>query len=402
MHKATPEELFLPVDTRITTELVVSLADQLAKVPNGFTVHPKLVKLLGQRHDAVVNDEPLDWGTVETLAYASLVAEGRTVRLSGQDAERGTFSHRHAVLHDFNTGVKFAPIANVGKGKFYVYNSHLSEAGTLGFEYGYSLADPHALTLWEAQFGDFANGAQVIIDQFISTGESKWKRMSGLVMLLPHGYEGQGPEHSSARLERFLQLCGRYNMQIANLTEPAQLFHALRRQVKRTFRKPLVIMSPKSLLRHPQAVSRVASLTRGGFREIIDDPAIQDKKQVRRVLLCSGKLYYELAAERDRRQAFDRAVVRIEQLYPWPERMLVELLETYPPHVDITWVQEEPRNMGAWIYLRDRWLDGRLGDRRIAFVGRPTSATPAVGSAKAHEKEQKLLIETALSEPVLS
>jgi 2-oxoglutarate dehydrogenase E1 component len=373
--------------------------------PEGFAVHPKLERLLAGRRKSVLDQTAMDWGTVESLTYGSLLHEGTTVRLSGQDAERGTFSHRHVVLHEFNTGQKFAPLGEIrrnGRQRFFVYNSHLSEAGVLGFEFGYAMADPRALTIWEAQFGDFANGAQVIIDQFITTSESKWKRMNGLVMLLPHGYEGQGPEHSSARLERFLQLCGRFNMQVSNFTQPAQFFHAMRRQVKRSFRKPLVIMSPKSLLRHPQAVSTLTDLSHGQFHELLDDPTVKDKSKVRRVLFCSGKIYFELAQERDRRELDDRAIVRIEQLYPWPEKQIAELLATYPEDIEITWVQEEPRNMGAWIFIRDRWLDGRLGDRKISYVGRPTSATPAVGSAKAHEKEQKLLIETALSEPVLS
>lgn len=402
LHKPAPEEMFAPVQTQVPAETLREIGAAIFGEPKNFTPHPKLVKLLHGRLESATAGKGMDWGTVENLCYGSLVWEGQTVRLSGQDAERGTFSHRHSVLHDYETGEKFTPLQHLGRGRFFVYNSHLSEAGVLGFEFGYALADPRALTIWEAQFGDFSNGAQIIIDQFITTAESKWKRMNGLVMLLPHGYEGQGPEHSSARLERYLQLCGRYNMQVANFTTPAQLFHALRRQVKRNFRKPLVVMSPKSLLRHPLAVSDITDLAEGRFHELLDDPGIQDKQAVRRVLLCSGKIFYELYQEREKREARDRAVVRIEQLYPWPERQLEELLATYPDNVEISWVQEEPRNMGAWIFMRDRWLDGRLGNRKITYVGRPTSATPAVGSAKAHEKEQKLLIETALSEPVLS
>ncbi len=400
LHKPTPDELFQPAETQVPLELLQSAAEEMARLPEGFTVHPKLDKILQGRREAVLSGGDLDWGTAEGLAYASLLLEGTAVRLSGQDSERGTFSHRHAVLHDFQTGAAYAPLANLkdARATFFVYNSSLSEAGVLGFEFGYALADPKALTIWEAQFGDFANGAQIIIDQFIATAESKWNRMNGLVMLLPHGYEGQGPEHSSARLERFLQLCGRYNLQVCNLSTPAQIFHALRRQVRRPFRKPLVVMSPKSLLRHPKAVSKTAELAEGRFHEILDDASVADRKKVKRVLLCSGKVYYDLFAEQERLGAKDVAIVRLEQFYPWPEALLQDVLKRYPAKAEVVWVQEEPRNMGGWVFVRERWLDGELGGRKLHYAGRPLAAAPAVGSAKAHAQEQKQLLEQAFSE----
>lgn len=399
LHKPTPAELFEPAQTAVPIPTLRQIASEMTTVPSGFTVHPKLEKLLQARRESVYEGKAIDWGTAELLAYGSLIGEGFTVRLSGQDSERGTFSHRHAVLHDFETGVTYTPLAHLSSAKapFFVYNSSLSEAAVLGFEFGYSLADPRALTLWEAQFGDFANGAQVLIDQFITTSESKWSRMSGLVMLLPHGYEGQGPEHSSARPERFLQLCGRYNIQVCNFTTPAQLFHALRRQLVRPFRKPLIVMSPKSLLRHPLAVSSLEELAQGRFHEVLRDPKPIAKAGVKRVILCWGKVFYELWQERERRTAHDIAILRVEQLYPWPEPFIAEALAEYPDTVEIVWVQEEPRNMGGWSFFRERWLDGTLGSRKLHYIGRPIAAAPAVGSAKQHENEQRLLIESAFS-----
>ncbi len=398
LHKPTPDELFRPPATAVDEKTLKSLMEQLTTVPDNFTVHPKLRKLLDQRREMVESGKGIDWGTGETLAYATLVAESTPVRLSGQDVERGTFSHRHAVLNDFETGAKYTPLQHIkgAKGRFFVHNSPLSEAGVLGFEFGYALADPYALTIWEAQFGDFANGAQVIIDQFIAAAESKWQRMSGLVLLLPHGYEGQGPEHSSARLERFLTLCGRYNMQVCNFTTPAQIFHALRRQMKRTFRKPLIVMSPKSLLRHPLAVSSLDDFSQGRFHEVLADEKVRGE-QASRVLICSGKVYYELLQERDRRKADDVAILRLEQFYPWPEQILYDTLREYAD-AETVWVQEEPKNMGGWFFVRNRWLDGTLGERRLHYVGRSTAAAPAVGSAKAHAQEQRSLIEQAFSE----
>jgi 2-oxoglutarate dehydrogenase E1 component len=318
--------------------------------------------------------------------------------------ERGTFTHRHSILNDFENGEKYSPInaASKNSARYEVYNSHLSETGVMGFEYGYSLADPMSLVIWEAQFGDFANGAQVIIDQFLASGESKWQRMCGLTLLLPHGFEGQGPEHSSARLERFLALCGKYNMSVCNLSTPAQIFHALRRQVKRDFRKPLVVMSPKSLLRNPLAVSTLDDFTKVNFQEVIDDTTVS-AASVKKVLLCSGKVYYDLFHQRETSGRKDVAIIRIEQLYPWPKQRLAEILAKYPK-ATCTWVQEEPRNMGAWSYVFNIWMGGfdtfttSVGSRVISYTGRDTGAAPAVGSLKVHEKEQKALLEKAFAD----
>jgi len=392
LQSATSQELFSPASTQVPGKILLNLAERLNQVPSDFTPHPKLIRFLETRSRALRDGVGIDWGNAEALAFGSLLLEGNHVRLTGQDAERGTFSHRHAVLRDFRTNHSFTPLNHLGKkqGFFEVTNSHLSEAAVLGFEYGYSLADPQTLTIWEAQFGDFANTAQAIIDQFISSSESKWRRSTGIVLLLPHGHEGQGPEHSSARLERFLQLCGKENMQVCDLTTPAQFFHALRRQVHRDFRKPLVIMSPKSMLRHPQAVSTLPEFTYQGFQEILDDPTHlgETAKRVTRLLLCSGKIYYDLALERTNRNASETAILRLEQLYPFPEKKLTQLLARYPKVKKITWLQEEPRNMGAWTYIRDR-LD------RVEYIGREPGAAPAVGSGKIHEVEQQTILEQA-------
>lgn len=397
-------DLFRPVNTAVSEKTLKSIAEKINGMPSGFHLHSKLGRFFEARVAAVRDGKGLDWGNAETLAYASLVVEGNPVRLSGQDAERGTFTHRHCVVTDFETGQKYSPLNHIQEGQatFMVHNSHLSETGVMGFEYGYSLAAPQTLCIWEAQFGDFANGAQVIIDQFLASSESKWQRMSGLVLLLPHGYEGQGPEHSSARLERFLQLCGRDNMTVANLSTPAQIFHALRRQVKREFRKPLVVMSPKSLLRHPQAISTVADLSEGAFQEVIDD-AQADAKKIKRVLMCSGKIYYELLNERTAKKRDDVAIVRVEQIYPWPAEKLAKILANYANAQQLVWVQEEPRNMGAWTFVFNQWSGGldsfqdQVGARPIKYVGRDAAASPAVGYAKLHEAEQKKLVETAIS-----
>ncbi|MEO5970165.1 MAG: 2-oxoglutarate dehydrogenase E1 component, partial [Bdellovibrionia bacterium] len=376
-------------------------------IPAGFHLHSKLVRFFDSRAKAITEGKGIDWGNAEILAYASLLEEGHTVRLSGQDVERGTFTHRHSVLHDFENGEKYIPLNHIKEGQipFDVHNSFLSETGVLGFEYGYSIASPTALVIWEAQFGDFANGAQVIIDQFISSSESKWLRMSGLVLLLPHGFEGQGPEHSSAKLERFLQLCGKNNMTVCNLTTPAQIFHVMRRQVNRDFRKPMIIMSPKSLLRHPLAVSELKDLSNGFFEEVLDDPEYQTQEQadaVQKVLLCSGKVYYDLLIARTQEKLAGIAIVRIEQLYPWPEVKLEQILAKYKNAQFLIWVQEEPRNMGAWSFVFNTWSGGysffqeRAGNRPIHYVGREIGAAPAVGSHKIHEIEQEKLIHKAL------
>jgi 2-oxoglutarate dehydrogenase E1 component len=401
------DDLFKSVTTSVDEKTLKNLANQLNRMPAGFSIHPKLSRFFESRLKAVEEGKGIDWGNAETLAFATLVNEGNPVRLSGQDAERGTFTHRHSVLHDVETGELYTPLNNIrpGQAKYDVFNSHLSEIGVLGFEYGYSLADPDSLVIWEAQFGDFSNGAQVIIDQFISSGESKWQRMSGLTMLLPHGFEGQGPEHSSARLERFLQLSGKNNIFVCNLTTPGQIFHALRRQVKRDFRKPLVIMSPKSLLRNPLAVSVLNEFTQKNFEEVLDDPQFESDKDaatVKKVILCSGKVYYDLLSERNLKKIGDIALIRVEQLYPWPGQKLSRILNRYKNASPLVWVQEEPRNMGAWSYIFNLWSGGfglfqeSVGNRPIQYVGRDFGASPAVGSHKVHEHEQEELIQKAL------
>jgi 2-oxoglutarate dehydrogenase E1 component len=386
------------VDTRVKRALLESMARRLSAVPEDFTVNPKVEKLLQLRTEAILTDQPIDWGLAELLAYGSLVCEGFDVRLSGQDSERGTFSHRHAILVDFDTGAKYSPLANLreGQGRFCAYNSPLSEYAVLGFEFGYSLDDPKTLTIWEAQFGDFANGAQIIIDQFLASAEAKWQRMSGLVLLLPHGYEGQGPEHSSARLERYLQLCAEDNIQVVNCTTPAQIFHLLRRQMKRTFRKPLIVMTPKSLLRHKLAVSSVADFTDGRFFEVIDDVHSLDPKHIARLRFCSGKVYYDLLAERERKQLMDTAIVRIEQLYPFPRQAVEEVLKRYPKVKDMAWVQEEPRNMGAWGFMLEHLAAFVPPSMSLHYIGRAAQASPAVGAQKIHQQEQAQLVEQAL------
>jgi 2-oxoglutarate dehydrogenase E1 component len=343
-------------------------------------------------------DGRIDWGCAEMLAFGTLLLEGTKIRLSGQDSGRGTFSHRHSVLRDVNTGERYVPLDHLShdQGRFIVIDSLLSEAAVLGFEYGFSSADPRNLVIWEAQFGDFANGAQVIIDQFISSAESKWQRMSGLVMLLPHGYEGQGPEHSSARLERYLQLCAENNLQVCNLTTPAQYFHALRRQMHRTFRKPLIIMSPKSLLRHKLCVSSPRDLTEGTFQPVLSEIDPIEPAPTRRVLFCSGKVYYDLLAARRDRDIHDIAIIRVEQLYPFPEKEIVAALAPYAGAREVLWVQEEPWNMGAWHEMYRR-LRRAIGDSRaLGYAGRDAAASPAVGSYKIHSAEAAELINNAL------
>jgi 2-oxoglutarate dehydrogenase E1 component len=409
MIRAHEADLFRTVETAVDAKTLREIAARINRVPDGFHLHPKLQRFFEARQRALDEGKGIDWGNGEALAFATLVSEGHPVRLSGQDAERGTFSHRHSVLHDFETGESYSPLSHAkpGQAPYSVHNSHLSETAVLGFEYGYSLAEPGALVIWEAQFGDFANGAQVIIDQFIAASESKWQRMSGLTLLLPHGYEGQGPEHSSARLERFLQLSGRYNIQVCNFTTPAQLFHGLRRQVKRNFRKPLVVMSPKSLLRHPQVVSSLEDFSKASFQEVIDDAELASKERaaaVKRVLLCSGKVYYDLLAERAARKRSDVAIVRVEQLYPWPAQRIIDVLARYPAAREVYWTQEEPRNMGAWNFVFNMWGGGyerfqeSCGGRAVHYVGRDVAAAPAVGSPKVHEKEQKALLERAFAD----
>jgi len=384
------------VPTAVTPEIIQMVGKVLSEVPPGFHLHPRL-KIVKDRAAMAAGDKPIDWGMGEALAFGTLLNLGIRVRLSGQDVRRGTFSHRHSVLFDFETGSEYTPLCHIRdkQGTFDVHDSPLSEAGVLGFEYGYSLDMPEGLTIWEAQFGDFVNAAQVIIDQFLCSSEAKWNRVSGLVMLLPHGMEGQGPEHSSARLERFLNMCVNDNLQVCNLTTPAQYFHVLRRQVLRPYRKPLVIMSPKSLLRHPAASSALSDFTEGGFQRIIPDQMNVDPSTVKRVLLCTGKVYYDLLAEREEKHYDDVAIIRIEQLYPMHKDELLDVLSVYPDGTPVVWVQEEARNMGGWAYM-NRELPALLaGIFPWSCVSRPLSASPATGSMTRHKREQARVISDA-------
>jgi len=382
----------------------------ISDVPQNFNVNSKIVRQLEAKRRMIETGAGIDWATAEALALGTLLVESTPVRLSGEDSQRGTFSHRHAVLIDQETEERYSPLSNLrfGQAPFEVIDSPLSEFGVLGFEYGYSLAEPHSLVIWESQFGDFANGAQVIIDQFISSGESKWLRMSGLVLLLPHGYEGQGPEHSSARLERYLQLCAEDNLQGVNLTTPANYFHALRRQIRREFRKPLIVMTPKSLLRHKRCVSPLSDMeAETTFHRVLwddrhwtGDLAADDK--IRRVVLCSGKVYFDLAEERDKRGMDDVFIMRVEQLYPFPLKAMTTDLVRFP-NADFVWCQEEPRNMGAWSYINEH-IDSVLVDVgiekcRVLYAGRPAAASPATGSLRRHNAEQVKLVDEALSLP---
>jgi 2-oxoglutarate dehydrogenase E1 component len=388
-------------DTAVPAERLQQIAKPLTALPEGFTCHKRLRKLLEERADAVMRGAAIDWGTAEHLAYGSLLLESVPVRLCGQDTIRGTFSHRHAALYDAETGAAHVPLNHIAEGqaRIELVNSLLSETGALGFEYGMSSADPRRLVIWEAQFGDFANGAQTIIDQFIASAESKWQRMSGLVLLLPHGYEGQGPEHSSARLERFLQLCADDNLQVVNCSTSAQIFHALRRQVRRTFRKPLVVMSPKSLLRHPRAAAPLAAFTDGHFELVLGDPRPLEPASVQRVLLCTGKVFHVLDAGREERDWRSIAILRVEQLYPWPAEEIEAALARYPAAHDVCWVQEEPANQGAWSFVQPR-LERLLGDRRrLRYVGREEAASPATGSHAIHQSEEAAIAERALRRP---
>lgn len=400
LRKGKPEDFSgdTTVDTKVDLSVLKNIGQMLGQVPSGFTPHPKLVKLLETRKNMSEGKELLDWGTAELLAYGSLLNEGTSIRLSGQDCVRGTFTHRHSGLYDAKTGEAYSALDQINgdKVEFCVYDSVLSEYGVLGFEYGNAICDPTFLTIWEAQFGDFANGAQIIIDQFLSAGEAKWQQMCGLVLLLPHGYEGQGPEHSSARLERFLQLCAQNNIQVANLTTPAQIYHVLRRQIRRPFRKPLVIMSPKSLLRHPKAVSSLEELANGSFQEVINDSLIKDIKKVETVVLSAGKLYYDLLEEREKQKNEKTALVRVEQIYPTPKHLLTQILKSYPKLKHIIWAQEEPRNMGAWGHISfklQELIESEGLKVDLKYVGRPDRASPATGSVYRHRVEQAQLVQ---------
>ena len=393
MRKATNEDFVSSPDTSITSDKAKSIFDALMKWPSSFTPLKKVDKLIQEKIKLYETEKKIDWATGELMAYASLLAEGKTVRMSGQDVKRGTFSHRHAVLVDENTNEQFNRLNQVAEGQqpFRIYNSLLSEYGVLGFEYGYSLANVDALVVWEAQFGDFSNGAQTIIDQFIAAGEQKWQRQNGVVMLLPHGYEGQGPEHSSARLERYLQLCAEHNMIITNVTTAANLFHALRRQLTWSFRKPMINFSPKANLRSPATFSPMTDLTNGRFKEVIDDPFIQKVEDVKKVLFCSGKIYYEMAERQKTEQRTDIAIVRLEQLYPLPVQQITALHQKYGKAIWF-WVQEEPLNMGAASFLQMN-----LKAIKYGVISRQASAATATGYAKVHAKEQNEIITTAFS-----
>jgi 2-oxoglutarate dehydrogenase E1 component len=401
---ARPDEPVLGrrnTQTAINDDELQYLGHILTTVPEGFHIHRTLQRILDAKKAMFETGQGFDWATAEALAFGSLIAEGQSVRLSGQDSGRGTFSQRHAMWIDQETGEKYIPLCHVEGGRFEVRDSPLSEFGVLGFEYGYSLADPRCLVLWEAQFGDFANGAQSIIDQFVAAGEAKWLRASGLVMLLPHGFEGQGPEHSSARLERYLQLCAEDNLQVANCTTPANYFHILRRQMRRGFRKPLILMTPKSLLRHKLAVSTAADFTGDShFRRIVSDLNPPEAGETRRLILCSGKLAYELIEARDEAGDLGVEIVRIEQLYPFPSEPLVERLKAMPKLQDVIWAQEEPKNNGAWMFvvpLLEQCLADSGFDRiRPQYAGRDAAASPATGLAKRHAAEQAALIAAAL------
>ncbi len=390
LRRAQDGDFEKATNTSVDLNTLKKIGEKISSYPDFFNPHPKLVKLLEGRRNMAAGNEKVDWGMGELLAYGSLLNEGISVRLTGEDVVRGTFTHRHAGMYDFKTGKAYFPLADLShKASLLVAESILSEYGVLGFEYGYSVQAPNDLVIWEAQFGDFVNGAQIVIDQYISAAETKWQQMSGLVLLLPHGYEGQGPEHSSARLERFLQSAAQNNMQVCNLTTPAQIYHALRRQIVRNFRKPLIVMSPKSLLRHPRAVSSIEELAQGQFQEVIPDTV--DKSKVDSVVFVSGKLYYELLEEREKTKKTNIALIRLEQIYPFPAKKVAEVLKSYPQAKTLIWAQEEPKNMGAFqnVYFKFVDLVAQNGLKvSFQYVGRPERSSPATGSVHRHKIEQ--------------
>lgn len=387
------------VDTTISKTELQKLSKQLNILPDGFELHPVVQRLLSERDKMTAGEIPMNWGYAETMAYASLLQEGYGVRLSGQDCGRGTFAHRHAVLHDVETGETFVPLEQISttpNKSFTVIDSVLSEEAVLAFEYGFASSEPSFLVIWEAQFGDFANGAQVVIDQFISSGEQKWGRLCGLVMLLPHGYEGQGPEHSSARLERYMQLCAQHNIQVCTPTTPAQIFHLLRRQAIRHFRKPLIVMTPKSLLRHKLAVSPLEDLKKGKFYTVIPEIDVLDEQKVTKVVLCCGKVYYDLLQMRRDKKLDYVSIVRIEQLYPFPKKALIAELNKYPNAKEVVWCQEEPQNQGVWFSSQHNMRDCLRPEQPLLYAGREFAAAPAVGSSALHAQQQNALVEQAL------
>jgi len=387
-----------PLPTAVRAELLIALNERMLSWPETLKVHPRLAKQLERRRDAMGDAGGIDWGHAEALAFASLLIDGIDVRLTGQDTERGTFSHRHAVLHDVETGEAWTPLQHLpnASGRFEVYNSPLTELAVLAFEYGFSTALPDALVLWEAQFGDFANMAQAVIDQFIAADTAKWGQDSSVVLLLPHGYEGQGPEHSSARLERFLQSCAEGNMRVAYCTTPAQYFHLLRRQARDPVRRPLVVMQPKSMLRLPAAASSLEALTRGGFQRVIDDAGVSNREEVTRLVFTTGKLYYELAAQG---RPGHLAVVRVEELYPWPHDEVSRAVDMYPNVVEVVWAQEEPKNMGAWSFVAPRLRASAGNALIIRYIGRQERASPAEGYFAAHQAEQARIVEDVWAAP---
>jgi 2-oxoglutarate dehydrogenase E1 component len=386
----------VPENTGVDLELLSRINDATLELPDGFTPHPKLWKQLQRRAKDFGLERALDWGHAEALAFGSLLVDGVPIRFTGQDVQRGTFSHRHLVLHDSETGERFTPLQQVADARLEVHNSPLTETAVIGFEYGYSVGADADVVLWEAQFGDFVNVAQVMIDQFLSSGRAKWGQYSRLTLLLPHGYEGQGPEHSSARLERFLQMCAEENMRVTYPTTPAQYFHLLRRQALRRPERPMIVMTPKSQLRHPRASSTVAELTEGGFQHVLDDPTVTDPSRIERVVLCSGKVYYDIQSDERRAEASSTAVARLELLYPFPSDALAELLARYPSLKEVVWTQEEPRNMGGLTYVGPR-LRGVVPRKvPLSYVARPERASPAGGKAKDHAAEQAALVLDAL------
>jgi 2-oxoglutarate dehydrogenase E1 component len=392
-------------DTAVPMGELRRLGGRITTMPADLKLHPLVERVVGDRRAMVEGEQPLDWGMGEHMAFATLVASGFGVRLSGQDSGRGTFTHRHAVLHDQNREKwdqgAYIPLQFVAdkQGQFIVIDSVLSEEAVLAFEYGYASSDPNTLVIWEAQFGDFVNGAQVVIDQFIASGETKWGRACGLVLMLPHGYEGQGPEHSSARLERFLQLCAEHNMQVCQPTTPAQMFHLLRRQMIRMFRKPLVIMTPKSLLRNKDAVSSLDELARGEFRTVIGETASTvDPKKVKRVVVSTGKVYYDLLAARRERELDDVALLRVEQIYPFAHKAFETELKKFPNATQVVWCQDEPQNQGAWFYIQHHISETLKESQKLGYAGRPASASPAAGYYDKHYAQQKELIAAALGE----
>jgi 2-oxoglutarate dehydrogenase E1 component len=395
VEKSSESDIKIDSSTAMTEDTFLNLAKKLNASPEGFHLHAKIEKLLEKRQAAIENDSGIDWGNAEAMAFASILSNNIPIRLSGEDSQRGTFSHRHSVLFDIKNNDEYTPLSNLSdqQAPFYAINSLLSEAGVLGFEYGYSIMRPEALTIWEAQFGDFANNAQVIIDQFIASGEPKWQTKSGLVLLLPHGYEGMGPEHSSARIERFLQLCADDNMYVCNPTTPSQFFHLLRRQAIDRVLKPLIVFTPKSLLRHPQAVSKRADFFDNGFQTVIADPDNPAKPE--KVIFTSGKLYYELKNAKEEAAQAQVAIVRMEQYYPFPKTEINRIMDAYKECNCFAWAQEEPQNMGAWCFINDRMQ--KHFSMNLKFIGRTASASPATGFHHVFKEEQTRIVNQAIA-----